>query len=118
MNNLKHQKNSLRGEFYKKTKSQKHIEKQILSLNVFELFIDYKDDKDDAKINSKSTLDKKSSDNESRKTKNMNSNNEQFYSIKDILNKEKSWLDSKVFKMLIIVKDHSEDKQSEVDEKE
>ena len=41
---MKYQKDSLRGEFYKKSKSQKEIEKQILKLKVFELFIDYKDD--------------------------------------------------------------------------
>ena len=38
---MKRQKNSFKGEFYKKSKAQKQIEKEILQMKMFNLFIDY-----------------------------------------------------------------------------
>lgn len=39
---MQRQKNSLKSEFYKKSKAHKQIEKEILQMKMFNLFIDYK----------------------------------------------------------------------------
>jgi len=84
---MKHQKTSFRGEFYKKSNKQKLIERRILESKVFELFIDYK-------FSTKSSF----------KTSSIGENKEKdkkLYSIEDIFTKEDSWLETKVFKMLV-----------------